>query len=75
MRVVGSLLESGVGLSGMSKLEARYRRMDECLRYPESGRGSWRGGDFTGDGIWLVDQIHRYRTAWIRAIWCPALSA
>jgi len=40
MRVVGSLLESGVGLSGMSKLEARYRRMDECLRYPESGRGS-----------------------------------
>ena len=40
MRVVGSLLESGVGLSGMSKLEARYRRMDECLGYPESGRGS-----------------------------------
>ena len=40
MRVVGSLLHSGVGLSGMSKLVAHYCRMDECLRYPESGRES-----------------------------------
>ena len=30
MRVLGSLLESGVGLSGMAKLVAHYRRMDEC---------------------------------------------
>ena len=40
MRVLGSLLESGVELSGMSKLVARYRRMDKCLRYPEIRRGS-----------------------------------
>ena len=40
MRVVGLLLESGVGLSGISKLVARHRRMYECLRYPESGQGS-----------------------------------
>ena len=74
MRVVGSLLESGVGLYGISILMARYRRMDECLRYPEIRRGSWRGRDFTGDGIGLVGQIHRYHTVWIRARWCPALS-
>ena len=68
MRVVGSLLESGVGLCWMSKLVPRYRRMDEWLRYPESGRGSGRRGDFTGDGTGLVGQNRRYHTAWIRAI-------
>ena len=35
MRVVGSLLESGVGLSGISILLANPRRMYEFLRYPQ----------------------------------------
>ena len=39
MRVAGSLLESGVGLSEMSKLVAHYRQMYECLRYLEIRRG------------------------------------